>query len=146
LEIPPEQSNSSSPVVVVEPYWDLPVLFARNPVIPTNSQKTLLNQNASPQAFISWLIYAASSKGNGITRPAQFAASKLVVDTQAGAGSAYDRLAALTPKFLYELIESALSGFGPGSIVSQEGCADWQSVMANASAERLLALKGQLFG
>jgi hypothetical protein len=66
-------------------------------------------------------------------------------DAQAGAGIAYDRLAALTPKTLYELIESTLSGFEPKSTVPQEVRADWQSVIANASTERLLALKGQLF-
>jgi hypothetical protein len=133
-------------VVVVEPYWDLSVLLARNPVIQANSQKTLLDQNTSSNALVSWLIYAASPKGKGITRPAQFAASKLMGNTQAGAGNAYDRLAALPPKALYELIESALSGFKPETTVPQEGRADWQSVMANASTERLLALKGQLFG
>lgn len=140
-----EPSGSQSPVVV-EPYWDLSVLFSRNPMIQTNSQKTLLDQNASPNDLVSWLIYAASPKGKGITKPAQFAASKLMWNTQAGAGNAYDRLAALPPKDLYELIESALSGFEPGRTVPQEGCADWQSVMAHASTERLLALKGQLFG
>jgi hypothetical protein len=113
-ELSPEPSSSPGPVVV-ESYWDLPVLLARNPVIPTNSQKTLLDQNGSSKALISWLIYAASPKGKGITRPAQFAASKLVGDGQAGAGNAYDRLAALPPKTLYELIESALSGFEPGT-------------------------------
>jgi hypothetical protein len=145
-KLPPELSNSPGPVVVVEPYWDLSVLLARNPVIPTHSHKALLDQNASPHALISWLIYAASPQGKGITRPAQFAASKLMGDAKAGAGNAYDRLAALPPKDLYELIESALSGFGPGKTVPREVFADWQSVMANASTERLLALTGQLFG
>ena len=120
--------------------------MARNPEIQKNSQKTLLDQNGSSKALISWLIYAASPKGKGITRPAQFAASKLVGDAQAGAGNAYDRLAALPPKDLYEFIESALPGFDPRRPVPQEGCADWHSVMANASTERLLALRGQLFG
>ena len=146
VEPSPEPSGSSGPVVVVEPYWDLPVLLARNPVIPTRSQKSLLDQNVSPQAFLSWLIYVASPKGEGITRPAQFAASKLMGDAQAGAGNAYDRLATLPPRVLYELIESGLSGSEPGRTVPQEGCADWQSVMANVSTERLLSLKGQLFG
>jgi len=133
-------------LVVVEPYWDLSVLLARNPMIQITSQKTLLDQNASPNALVSWLIYAASPQGKGITRPAQFAASKLVGDAQAGAGNTYDRLAALPPKALYELIESTLSGFEPGRTVPQERCTDWQSVMANASTERFLASKGQLFG
>lgn len=141
----PEPSGSPGPVVV-EPYWDLSVLFARNPVIQTNSQKTLLDQNASPKALISWLIYATSPKGKGITRPAQFAASKLMGNTQAGAGNAYDRLAALPPRALYGLLESALSGFEQNANVVQEARTDWQSVMANASPERLLALIGQLFG
>jgi hypothetical protein len=66
-------------------------------------------------------------------------------NSQAGAGNAYDRLAALPPKDLYELIESALSGFGTGRILPQDGCADWQSVMANVSMEWLLVLKSQLF-
>jgi hypothetical protein len=144
-ELSPEPSGSPG-LVVVEPYWDLPVLVARNPVIQTNSQKTLLEQKTSPNALVSWLIYAASPKGRGITRPAQFAASKLMGDAQAGAGNAYNCLAALPPKALYELIESALSGLEPGRTVPKEGCGDWQSVMSNATTERLLALKGQLFG
>ena len=85
-------------------------------------------------------------KEKGSHGPAQFAASKLMGNAQAGAGIAYDRLAALPPKALYELIESALSGLEPISTVPQEVRADWQSVMVNASTERLLALKGQLFG
>jgi hypothetical protein len=133
-------------VVVVELYWDLSVLFAHNPAIKDSTKKILLEKNASPNALVSWLIYAASPNGKGITKPAQFAASKLAVNAQAGAGEAYDRLAALPPKALYELIESALSGFGPGTTVPQEERVDWQSVMANASTERLLALKGLLFG
>ena len=132
--------------MVVEPAWDLPGLFARNPEIQSNYQKMLLDQKASPNAFISWLIYAASSRGKGITRPAQFAASKLMESTQAGASNAYDRLAALPPKALYELIESELSDIEPGRTVPQEGCADWHSVMSNAPTERLLDLKGQLYG
>jgi hypothetical protein len=143
---PSAEPSGPSGLVVVEPYWDLSVLFARNPVIQADSQKTLLDQNASPNALISWLIYAASPKGKGITRPAQFAASKVMVNPLSGAGNAYDRLSALSPKELYALIDSALSGFDPGRTVPQEGCADWQSVMANAPTDRLLALKGQLFG
>ena len=81
-----------------------------------------------------------------VAPPPAFAASKLMGDAQAGAGSAYDRLAALPPKALYELIESALSGFEPGRTVPKEGYPDWHSVMTNASTERLLALRGQLFG
>ena len=144
-ELSPEPSSSPG-LVVVEPYWDLSVLLARNPVIQAKSQKVLLAHNALPNALVSWLIYAASPHGKGITRPAQFAASKLMGDAKAGAGSAYDRLAFLPPKALYELIESALAGFEPGTTVPQEGCTDWHSVMANASTERLLALRGQLFG
>jgi hypothetical protein len=146
FDLPPEPSSSPNSVVVVEPYWNLPVLFTRNPIIQTKFQKTLLDQNASPQAFISWLIYAASSRGKGITRPVQFAASKLMGNTQEGAGNAYNHLAALSPKALYELIEITLSDFEPGRTVPQEAWADWHSVMANASTERLLALRGQLFG
>jgi hypothetical protein len=146
VEPSPEPSDSPDPVVVVESYWDLAVLLARNPAIQTSSHKTLLDQNASPNALISWLIYAASPKGKGITKPAQFATSKLTANAQVGAGNAYDRLAVLPPKALYELIESALAGFEPGRTIPQEGYADWHSVMANASMERLLALKGQLFG
>jgi hypothetical protein len=142
----PEPSDSPGSVVVVESYWDLSVLLARNPVIQAKSQKVLLAQNALPNGLVSWLIYAASPQGKGITRPAQFAASKLMGDAKAGAGSAFDRLAFLPPKALYELIESALAGFEPGTTVPQEGCTDWHSVMANASTERLLALRGQLFG
>jgi DnaA N-terminal domain len=142
----PEPSGSPDSVVVVEPYWDISVLLARNSVISTNTQKKLLDQNTSPNAFVSWLIYTASPNGKGLIRPAQFAASKLMGNPQEGAGNVYDRLAALSPKALYELIGSALSCFEPKSTVPQEVRADWQSVMANASTERLAALKGQLFG
>jgi hypothetical protein len=146
FDISPEPPGLPGSVVVVEPSWDLSVLLARNPMIPSKSQKSLLDLNVSPNNLVSWLIYAASPKGKGITRPAQFAASKLMGNIQAGAGNAYDRLAALPPKVLYELIDSALSGFEPGRTVPQEGYPDWHSVMANASTERLLAFRGQLFG
>ena len=133
-------------VVVVDPYWDLPVLLTHNPAIKATSQKLLVEQNASPKALVSWLIYAASPNGKGITKPALFAASKLAGNAQVGASNTYDRLAALPPKTLYELIASALTGFEPDSTVQPEVHTDWQSVMAYASTERLLALKGQLFG
>jgi hypothetical protein len=92
-ESSPETSGSPGSVVVVEPTWDLPALLARNPVIKDNTRKTLLEQNASPNALVSWLIYAASPNGKGITKPLLFAVSKLMGNTQAGAGNAYDRLA-----------------------------------------------------
>lgn len=139
--IKPERS-----IVVVEPNWDLSVLFSRNPSVKIDTQKILLEQNASAHAFVSWLIYAASPAGKGITKPAQFAASKLVGNNQAGAGCIYDRMAALPPKNLYELIDGVLSGFRPCSTIPASAHTDWQSVMTSGSSERIVALKGQLFG
>jgi hypothetical protein len=141
-----ESPDSPGSVVVVEPYWDSSVLFARNPAIKDTTKKILLEKKASPNALVSWLIYAASPNGTGITKPAQFAASKLTGHAHLGAGNAYDRLATLPPKALYGLLESALSGFEPDANVVQEACTDWHVVMANASTDQLLALKEQLFG
>ena len=140
------QSDLGRSVVVVDPFWDLPTLFSRNPSVKSNNQKILVEQKASAQAFVSWLIYATSPSGKGITKPAQFATSKLVGNTQAGAGSFYDHLAAQPPRILYELIYGSLSGSLQQSSVPVEARTDWQMVMTNASSERILALKHQLFG
>jgi hypothetical protein len=145
-EITSQVDEKAEPVVVVEPIWDLLVLFTRNPAVKADTQKKLEERKASAQAFVSWLLYAASPNGRGISRPAQFAASKLIANPQTGSGSSYNHLAALPPKCLYELIDESLVGTRHNATVPPEGWDNWQSVMTNASAERIQALKKQLFG
>jgi hypothetical protein len=141
-EIPSQEEGS---VVVVDPAWDLQALFTRNPAVKANTRSHLVQKNASAQAFVSWLLYAASTNGKGITKPALFAASKLSADPQAGAGSIYDRLAALPPKILYGLISDSITGNWANANAVPGAQQDWQSVMANTPREHLQAFKRQLF-
>jgi hypothetical protein len=51
VDTSPQPFGSSGSVVVVDPYWDLSVLFAHNPPIRKSTQQILLEQNASPNAL-----------------------------------------------------------------------------------------------
>ena len=137
---PPEEP------VVVEAGWDLALLLKRNQGVKAETKRGLMQGEASPQAFVSWLLYTASSNGAGITHPALFTASKLNADPQTGAGPCYDRLAALSPKSLYTLVEAAINGSPCPANLAPAAQQDWHTVMDNSTRERLQALKGGLFG
>lgn len=127
--------------VVVGSSWDLNQLLAQNQTISTKARQALLEQRPSPQALVSWLLYAASASGTSIRQPALFAVSHLRQEPQKGAGDAFDRLSRLPPAQLYALIASALENpYLPPPYP------DWQQAMSGASATSLQTLRRQLFG
>jgi hypothetical protein len=89
------------------------------------------------QAFISWLLYAASQGGNSIRDPIGHAVSRLMQDPSLGAGGAYDRLAGLPARELSELLQRELKCQSPWN-------ADWRSAMQDAPRARLRTLADQL--
>jgi hypothetical protein len=67
--------------------------------------KDLLAKNASVQAFVSWLLYACSSAGEGIKNPLAYALASLREDVSRGPGGAFDQLAVLPPVELIRLVQ-----------------------------------------
>jgi len=124
--------------VVVGPQWDWQELFKHNPEIRSTARKELGEKQVPPGAFVSWLLYAASPAGKGIKTPVFFAISHLC-DEPSGAGNMYDRLAALAPRELYNLIRLAIGGQSTRS-------PEWQTAMAGSQVFNLIGLRKQLFG
>jgi hypothetical protein len=83
--------------------WNLRKIFIQARVHPKVT-KDLLAKSASVQAFVSWLLYACSSSGEGIKNPLAYALASLREDPARGPGGAYDRLAALPPAELVRLV------------------------------------------
>ncbi len=121
---------------VVDLQWNLKDLMTLNRVSQKN-QELLFGKGLSAQAFISWLLYAASKNGAGIRDPIGHAVSRLVQDPTRGAGGSYDRLAGLPANELSELIKRELSGQSPWNT-------DWRTVMADTPRAKVRALADQL--
>ncbi len=97
-------------------FWDLGFLMENNAVHP-GSVKNLLKINqykrdASKLAtgFVSWLLYAYSPAGSGVSDPAGLAIKRLQGNIHAGAGADFDRLASLRPHALKALFDTDLAG------------------------------------
>jgi hypothetical protein len=88
--------------------WDLGELLSHHHQIRPQDRQTLLSKQASSQAFVSWLLYAHSPAGQGIKRPGQFVASRLLKAPHDGAGEPYDQAARLSPAQLSERLNTAL--------------------------------------
>ncbi|MEW5869857.1 MAG: DnaA N-terminal domain-containing protein [Chloroflexota bacterium] len=131
-------SSKPSQVVVGET-WDLERLLEQNRAIHAQMRRPLLENQASAQALVSWLLYAASPAGKSIRQPALFAASQLRQSPQRGAGAEYEQLAQLPPAQLLALLNAAIAS--PYHVSN----AAWRQVMAEASSKQLLALRRQLF-
>ena len=121
-------------MVAVE--WKLSDLLTLNRISAKN-QELLIGKGLNAQAFISWLLYAASRGGNGIHDPIGHAVSRLIQDPSRGAGGAYERLAGLSANELTELLHRELAGQNPWST-------DWRTAMVDAPRARLRALADQL--
>ena len=139
LEDTTTSTTGEHPQVVVGAGWDLERLLEQNRSINAQTRQALLESQASAQAFLSWLLYAASPSGTSIRQPALFAASQLRQTPQRGAGAAYERLAQLSPSQLLTLLNTALQS--PFQISNSE----WRQAMSEASSKQLLALRRQLF-
>ena len=133
-----EQSSRSREVTqeVVGSEWDLNGLLNHNRVSAKN-QEILLNNGLTAQAFISWLLYAASPGGNGIRDPIAHTVSRLIPDPTRGAGGMYDQLAGLPASELAELLTRELDGGGSRDPT-------WQKVMDSSPRSRLRLLADQL--
>ena len=123
---------------VVVGQWDLSQLLLVNRV-DARVRSELAEQGASVEAFISWLLYAASPRGESIENPVSHAKSRLRQTPQAGAGESFDRLAELSPQDLTYLIERALQGTD-----KWVNNGYWKSCMVGASKARLCILAEQL--
>ncbi len=116
--------------------WNLSDLIVRNRVSAKN-QELLLENGLTAQAFVAWLLYAASQGGNGIRDPIAHAVSRLIPDPTRGAGGAYDQLAGLSASELADLLTKELNGQSPWNQA-------WRRVMHSAQRIRLQSLAEQL--
>ena len=121
---------------VVDPDWNLKELLIRNRISAKN-QALLLENGLTAQAFVSWLLYAASPSGDVIRDPIAHAVSRLISYPDRGAGGAYDQLADMPVNDLAELLTRELTGQSPWNPL-------WRKTMADAPRTRLRALADQL--
>lgn len=134
LDIPTstgEASESTEGVV-----WQLADLLAINHV-SQKKRDALLAQETSGSPFVSWLLYAASSRGAGIKDPISVTISKLLENPGEGAGGPYDRLAQLLDQRLCDLAWDELHFRRPSNN-------DWREVMENSSRGQLKRLAEEL--
>jgi hypothetical protein len=116
--------------------WDLVGLLKHNRVNSRNIE-TLTRDGVSATSFISWLLYAASSQGNGIHNPIGHAISRMIRESHRGAGAEYEELASLKPKELADLIHRELGLQRPGKKT-------WRKTMEGAELKKLFQLAEQL--
>ena len=116
--------------------WNISDLLVRNRVSAKN-QELLLKNGLTGQAFVSWLVYAASSGGNGIHDPIAHTVSRLISDPTRGAGGVYDQLAGLPANELADLLTRELNGQSPWNQT-------WRKAMEGAPRSHLRTLADQL--
>ena len=107
-----EESNGPINKKVVVGDWILTDLLSLNR-ISTKNQEQILGKGITAQAFISWLLYAASQGGSGIREPIGHAVSRLIQDPSRGAGGVFERLADLPADELIDLLKREMSGASP---------------------------------
>ena len=134
LDIPTStgEANENSEGVA----WQLADLLAINHV-SQKKRDALQAQETSGFPFVSWLLYAASSRGAGIKDPISVTISKLLESPGEGAGGPYDRLAQLMDQQLCDLVWDELHFRRPSKN-------DWREVMENTSRGQLKRLAGEL--
>jgi hypothetical protein len=132
LEIP--ASIIGKGVVGME--WNLLDLLVRNRISAKN-QELLLENGLTAQALVSWLLYAASTSGNGIRDPIAHAVSRLISDPSRSAGGAFDQLSELPANELADMLVREIDGQSPWSQT-------WRKAMEDAPRSRLRTLADQL--
>lgn len=90
-------------------------------------------EQASPAAYVSWLLYWASDLGKRLVDPVGHAISRLKDDPMTPMEGAFGRLAELGP----EAVEELMMPLVLGGVVSHSGNRDWDSEMQGASRDRL---------
>lgn len=121
---------------VVGMEWNLLDLLVRNRISAKN-QELLLENGMTAQALVSWLLYAASTSGNGIRDPIAHAVSRLISDPSRGSGGTFDQLSELPANELAEMLVREINGYSPGNQT-------WRKAMEGAPRSRLRTLADQL--
>jgi hypothetical protein len=121
---------------VVGMEWNLLDLLVRNRISVKN-QELLLENGMTAQALVSWLLYAASTSGNGIRDPIAHAVSRLIPDPSRGSGGAFDQLSELPANELAEMLVREINGHSPWNQT-------WRKAMEGAPRSRLRTLADQL--
>ncbi len=119
--------------------WVLKKLLIQSRV-HTKVTKYLLAKNASVQAFISWLLFACSKAGEGINNPLAYALASMREDPAQGPGGAYDRLAALPPAELVELVRWSVHMASSKYSLQEESCGNdlWEKTMGASERHNVL--------
>jgi hypothetical protein len=122
-----EQTELTQPVVVA---WDLPALCKQNGGINPYRER-ILAQEGSAQPFMSWLVYAYSSKGKGIEDPFGWALARVKESPGQTAGGVFARLSARPPRELVRLLQAQIQ---TGAPPADE---DWRAAFRDVPAPRL---------
>jgi hypothetical protein len=147
-----EKQPSKETVIWTNPVgeeWDFTKLF-KSCRIDQETQKALMRNQASAQAFVSHLIYAFSPEGSSLNQPIRFAVKQILRpgDGDLGHGPRHDRLASLGPAGLQHLIRNTSIIEGYDFLVSGDfvGKRDWAQIMGgHINADPLIEL-GELLG
>ncbi|MEJ2606903.1 MAG: DnaA N-terminal domain-containing protein [Anaerolineales bacterium] len=121
--------NSSAKISNRAGGWNFRQLLVNAKVYPSVARQI---SNADPAAFVSWLLYAASSRGAKIIEPVGHTVERLREYPTQGAGGAYDNLARLGPDQLGDLLHRELSYYD-----ASWGNTDWKDAMTDADHARL---------
>ena len=112
--------------------WSLEKFLAR---ADKKNRRILLDQEKGALAFVSWVIHGASQAS--IQNPYSLAIAKLKENPGISAGGASDRLAALLPQQLANLIEQELTFRSPSD-------RNWRMIFAQAKHDRIRLLADSL--
>ena len=120
------------PVMGAVGKWDWDFLFSLNPEVNPKDQAWLL-ENAEPEAFVSWMIYAFSHKGQGIKAPVMFVISRLRENPDRGPGAEFTTYINTTPRDLHGMLEFVVEN------------APWEEYLPKDDSQRI-ELRKCLFG
>ena len=109
----PSRKSSPAALPVVVGGWEMSALLALNPVSDPKLKTRLLEQG-DPTAFVSWLLYAHSPDGQGITSPSSFAINSLGRDPRQGSKQTYVEIARQGPERLREFIDDLTDPLSAG--------------------------------
>ena len=144
-ENPPTTQHTEGTEADVSAHWKLKRLLRQNNVHP-KVQRELLEARTSVQAFVSWVLYTASSEGKWISDPLGYTISRLREDQMRGAGNAFDQLAKFPPKDFKKLIDLSLANsLGIGQPSNHPYAPIWQEAMGS-NHQALRIVQTILFG
>jgi len=126
-----DSAAKNNPVVAAvdaQGNWSLEKLLARADV---KNRSTLLSSETNALPFVSWIIYGVSQPS--IQNPYSLAIASLKNNPRVSAGGASERLAALPPSKLLQLIVEAQQLFPPSE-------PNWRMLFASLPKERIQLL------